>query len=245
MSRIYCTNGKSKTEDIDPTYVRSKNNILMLKAECWSCGIIKTQFVKENKEGKFYIHKAMLPLLPKKGLTFLGHKYCGPGNPLDNGLPTNEFSAICMEHDYCYSSNVPKSECDKNMLGKLSSSENKAFGEKVAKHLIVKSKIGTEYQLGLGKKKKKKESWKEKLAVDLRKSIKTLVKKFPRQSVIFFNKDEIWSADLFDRQAFSSFNKRVKYIRTVIDVFSKNARGVPIKDKSAASVTKAFEKNNK
>ena len=43
-------------------------------------------------------------------------------------------------------------------------------------------------------------------------------------------------------QAFSSFNKGFKYILTVIDVFSKYAWAVPIKDKSAASVTKAFEK---
>ena len=43
-------------------------------------------------------------------------------------------------------------------------------------------------------------------------------------------------------QAFSSFNKGFKYILTVIDVFSKYACTVPIKDKSAASVTKAFEK---
>ena len=57
-----------------------------------------------------------------------------------------------MEHDYCYSSNIPKSECDKNMLGKLSPSESKTFGEKVANNLIVKSIIG-KYQLGLGKKK--------------------------------------------------------------------------------------------
>ena len=52
MSRIYCIKGKKKkTGDIDPTYVRSKNNRLMLKAKCGSCGIIKTQFVKENKGG--------------------------------------------------------------------------------------------------------------------------------------------------------------------------------------------------
>ena len=43
-------------------------------------------------------------------------------------------------------------------------------------------------------------------------------------------------------QAFSSFNKGSKYILTVIVVFSKYAWAVPIKDKSAASVTKAFEK---
>ena len=62
-----------------------------------------------------------------------------------------------MEHDYCYSSNIPKSECDKGILGKLSSSKSKTFGEKVAKNLIVKPIIGTKYQLGLGKKKKRLE----------------------------------------------------------------------------------------
>ena len=70
---------------------------------------------ERKKGGKFDIHKAVLPLLPRKGLTLPRHKYCGPGNPLDNGPPTNELDAISMEHDYCYSSNIPKSECDKNM----------------------------------------------------------------------------------------------------------------------------------
>ena len=48
--------------------------------------------------------------------------------------------------------------------------------------------------------------------------------------MIVFSKNEIWSADLVDMQAFSSFNKRFKYILTVIDVFSKYAWTVPIKD---------------
>ena len=42
MSRIYCIKEKKKIEDIDPTYVGSKNNKLMQKAKCGSCGIIKT-----------------------------------------------------------------------------------------------------------------------------------------------------------------------------------------------------------
>ena len=130
----------------------------------------------------------------------------------------------------------------KSMLGKLSSSASKKFGEKVAKNLIVKPITGTKYQLGLGKKKEKKEkknSWKEKLADELHKPIK---RKSPRRSVIVLSKGEIWSADLVDMQAFPSFNKGFKYILTVINVFSKYAWAVPIKDKSAASVKKALEK---
>ena len=102
----------------------------MLKAKCGSCGIIKTQFVKEKKGEKFDIYKAIRPLLPKKGLTLPEHRYCGPDNPLDNGLPTNELDAMCLEHDYCYSSNIPKSECDKNMFGKLSSRKVKHLEKK-------------------------------------------------------------------------------------------------------------------
>ena len=86
---------------------------------------------------------------------------------------------------------------------------------------------------------KKKNSWKEKSADEFHKPIK---RNFPRRSVIVFSKDELWSADLVDMQAFSSFNKGFKYILTVIDVFSKYAWAIPIKDKTAASVTKAFEK---
>ena len=134
----------------------------MLKAKCGSCGIIKTQFVKEKKEENLTSIKKCFLYYQKKGLTLLGHRYCGPGNPLDNGPPTNELDAICMEHNYCYSSNIPKSECDENMLGKLSSSESKTFGEKLAKTLIVKPIIGTKYQLGWVKKKEKKNKKKTK-----------------------------------------------------------------------------------
>ena len=119
--------------------------------------------MKENKGGTFDIHKAMLPLLPKNGLTLPGHRYCGLGNPLDNGPPTNELDAIRMEHDYCYSSDIPKSECDKDILGKLSSSESKTFGEKVANILIVKPILGIKYQLSLGKKN----SWKVRMRYGL------------------------------------------------------------------------------
>ena len=66
MNRIYCIKEKKKTEDIDPTFAESKNDRLMLKAKCESYGIIKTKFVKENKGGKFDIHKSMLPLSPKR-----------------------------------------------------------------------------------------------------------------------------------------------------------------------------------
>ena len=54
--------------------------------------------------------------------------------------------------------------------------------------------------------------------------------------------DEIWSADLVDMQAFSKFNQNYKYLLTIIDIFSKFAWVVPLKDKTGASVMNAFDK---
>lgn len=31
-----------------------------------------------------------------------GYRYCGPGNPLDNGDPLNESDALCRQHDMDY-----------------------------------------------------------------------------------------------------------------------------------------------
>ena len=124
------------------------NGRMVRKSTCASCGITKTKFVKTN-DGAIDIYKAMLPLLPKKCLTLPEYIYCGPGNPLDLGKSTYELDEICLQHVYCYSNGLPKSECDKEMLKDLGKSKNKTFGENVAKNLIVKPIIGTKYKLGL------------------------------------------------------------------------------------------------
>ena len=52
--------------------------------------------------------------------------------------------------------------------------------------------------------------------------------------------DDQWQADLVDMQALSRANRGVKYLLTVIDVFSKYAWVVPAKNKSAAGMLDAF-----
>ena len=44
--------------------------------------------------------------------------------------------------------------------------------------------------------------------------------------------DEIWAADLIDMQAFSKDNNGIKYLLTVIDIFSKFVWIVPLKRKN-------------
>ena len=54
--------------------------------------------------------------------------------------------------------------------------------------------------------------------------------------------DEIWAADLIDMQAFSKDNNGIKYLLTVIDIFSKFIWIVPLKRKTGQEVANTFSR---
>ena len=54
--------------------------------------------------------------------------------------------------------------------------------------------------------------------------------------------DKFWGVDLADMQLLSRQNKGIKYLLCAIDLFSKYAFVVPLKDKLGASIVKWFEK---
>ena len=53
----------------------------------------------------------------------------------------------------------------------------------------------------------------------------------PRFTVYSSFKDNIWSVDLADMQLISKCNKGIRYFLCAIDLFSKRAFVVPLKDK--------------
>ena len=55
-------------------------------------------------------------------------------------------------------------------------------------------------------------------------------------------RDNIWGVDLADMQSLSKKNKGVKYLLCAIDLFSKYAFVVPLKDKKGISIVNAFDK---
>ena len=65
--------------------------------------------------------------------------------------------------------------------------------------------------------------------------------RFKKRRVIVSKIDDQWQADLVDMQKNKSQNKNFNYILTVIDIFSKFAWAIPIKNKTGDSITRAFE----
>ena len=57
--------------------------------------------------------------------------------------------------------------------------------------------------------------------------------------------DEIWAADLVDMQAFSKENKGIKYMLSVIYIFSKFVWIIPLKRETGQEVANAFFKSLK
>ena len=63
---------------------------------------------------------------------------------------------------------------------------------------------------------------------------------FPTLRVMVFGPDEQWAADLIDLQKLKRENKGTNYLLTVVDVFSKYAWVVPIKQKTGPQVAQAL-----
>ena len=66
-----------------------------------------------------------------------------------------------------------------------------------------------------------------------------------KKSFFFSFKDNICSVDLADMQSLSKYNKGIKYLLCAIDLLSKYAWVIPLKDKKGTSVVKAFQKKKK
>ena len=80
--------------------------------------------------------------------------------------------------------------------------------------------------------------WTQQLADELHKPI---TRNLQKRSVISNGIDEIWASDLVEMQKFSKWNKGIKYLLMVIDVFSKYGWIRGLKDKKTETVSKAFD----
>ena len=161
-----------------------------------------------------------------------------------NYIYKNELDKACFAHDTAYSDSkdlTKRAVADKIL-------RNRAFN-------IAKDKKYDGYQIGLAsmvykffdKKSKgsgakhvntKLATQNQQLAEELHKPI---IRKFEKRKVHVAFKDNIWGADLADMQLLSKYNKGIRFLLCVIDIFSKYAWVVPLKDKKGVSIATAFQ----
>ena len=157
-----------------------------------------------------------------------------------NYIYKNELDKACFVHDAAYSDS--KDLTKRTIADKIL--KNRAFD-------IAKDPKYDGYQRGLASMVYKFFDSKvsgsgaklipenEQLANELHKRI---IRKFEKRKVYSTFKDNIWGADLADMQLLSKYNKGIRFLLCVIDIFSKYAWVVPLKDKKySISIVKAFQ----
>ena len=168
-----------------------------------------------------------------------------------NYIYKNELDKACFAHDVAYSDSkdlTKRTVADKILRDKafniakdpkydgykreLASMVYKFFDSKVASPDEKSKGSGPKYV------NTKLTSQNQQLAEELHKPI---IKTFEERKVYEAFKDNIWGADLADMQLLSRYNKGIKFLLCVIDIFSKHACFVPSKDKKGISIVKAFQ----
>ena len=74
---------------------------------------------------------------------------------------------------------------------------------------------------------------------------KPVTKKFNKRKVQSQFIDNIWGAHLADVQLISKFYQESCFLLCVIDIFSKYAWVIPLKDEKGITITNTFQKNFK
>ena len=163
----------------------------------------------------------------------------------------NELDKACFAHDAAYSDskdlikrtvadkilkntafNIAKDQKYDGYQRGLASMVDKFFDSKVASPDKKSSGSGAKHV------NTKLTLQNQQLAEELHKPI---IRKFEKRKVHAAFKDNIWGADLADMQLLSKYNKGIRFLLCVIDIFCKYAWVVLLKDKKLISIIKAFQ----
>ena len=68
------------------------------------------------------------------------------------------------------------------------------------------------------------------------------IRNFKKRKVHSTFIDNIWGGDLADMQLVSKFNEGLRFLLCVIDIYSKHAWVIPLKDKKGITINNAFQK---
>ena len=166
----------------------------------------------------------------------------------------NELDKACFQHNSSYADHkdlINRTEADKVLKDKayniasnpeydgyergLASMVYKFFDKKSTAEPSSLERVGS----GFKNLKNTTKSSSSILANELHKPI---INKFDKRKVCSQFKDNIWGVDLPDMQSLSRKNKGIKYLLCAMDLYSKYAFVIPLKDKKGISIVNAFNK---
>ena len=152
----------------------------------------------------------------------------------------NELDMACFQHDMAYGDFkdlTKRTAADKvlrNKAFKIASDQKYHGYQRALASMVYKFFDKKSQESGLANNNENIQ-----LADELHKPI---IRKFKKRKVYSSFKDNIWGADLADMQLLSKFNKGFRFLLRVIDIFSKYAWVIPLKDKKGISIVKGFQK---
>ena len=191
------------------------------------------QFVYSDS-GPFTRHKERIKEFKRKGDT----RY----------IYRNELDKACFQHDSTYADHkdlINRTEADKVLKDKAydiaSNPEYNGYQRGLASMVYTffdKKSTGSRVRKDTAKPSSLERS-SLKSADELHKSI---INKFNKRKVYSQFKDNIWGVDLADVQSLSGKNKGIKYLLCAIDLYTKYAFVIRLKDKKGISIVNAFNK---
>ena len=149
----------------------------------------------------------------------------------------NELDKACFQHDSAYAD-------QKDLINRTKS--DKVLRDKA--YDIASNPEYDGYQIGLASMvykffdKKSMGSGISSSSILADELHKPVIKKFNKRKVYSQFKDNIWGVDLADMQSLRRKNKGIKYLFSAIDLYSKYAFVIPLKDKKGISIVNAFNK---
>ena len=159
-------------------------------------------------------------------------------------IDRNELDNACFQHDSAYADHkdlINRTEADKVLRDKAcdiaSNPEYDGYQRGLASMVY---KFFDKTSTGSSFKKLKNTARNFSILAD--ELHKPVIRNFDKRKVYSQFKDNIWGADLADMQSLSRKNKGIKYLLCAIDLYSKYAFVIPLKDKIGISIVNAFNK---
>ena len=163
----------------------------------------------------------------------------------------NELDKACFQHDSAYADHkdlINRTEADKVLRDKaydIASNPKYDGYQRGLASMVYKFFDKKSIRSGMAKPTAEPSALTRNSSILADERHTPIIRKFNKRKVYSQFKDNIWRVDLADMQSLSRKNKGIKYLLCAIDLYSKYAFVIPLKDKKGISIVNAFNKSIK